>query len=68
MRRDTQRLPILGDIPVLGNLFKSTHDEKTKNELVVFLTPHIIGGDKSMIDFDKKKTKSLKGYDEVTGS
>jgi len=36
------RLPILGDIPILGMAFRGTSDSKTKTELVVFLTPQII--------------------------
>ena len=38
----TNKLPILGDIPVLGNLFKSNVQTKSKTELLVFLTPRII--------------------------
>ncbi len=38
----TNKLPILGDIPILGNLFKSNVQTKSKTELLVFLTPRII--------------------------
>jgi len=36
------KVPILGDLPLLGNLFKGTKDQKEKVELVVFLTPSIV--------------------------
>jgi len=36
------KVPILGDIPVLGNLFKHKTNSDTKNELMIFLTPHIV--------------------------
>lgn len=36
------KVPILGDIPVLGNLFKFTSKSATKEELIMFLTPHVI--------------------------
>lgn len=36
------KIPILGDIPLLGNLFQSTNRTKTKTELLVFLTPRIV--------------------------
>ena len=36
------KIPILGDIPLLGQLFKFTSKANTKNELLIFLTPHII--------------------------
>jgi general secretion pathway protein D len=36
------KIPILGDIPVLGNLFKHKTSSDIKNELMIFLTPHIV--------------------------
>jgi type II secretory pathway component GspD/PulD (secretin) len=36
------KIPILGDIPLLGVLFKRTQRDHTKTELMIFLTPHII--------------------------
>jgi general secretion pathway protein D len=36
------KVPWLGDIPVLGWLFKSTSTELRKNNLLIFLTPHVI--------------------------
>ncbi|MFZ1744506.1 MAG: secretin N-terminal domain-containing protein [Nitrospirales bacterium] len=37
-----RKVPILGDIPYLGRLFKGTYTVKTKSELVIFLTPKIV--------------------------
>ena len=36
------KVPVLGDIPLIGQLFRSTSKTKTKVNLLVFLTPHII--------------------------
>jgi general secretion pathway protein D len=36
------KVPLLGDIPWLGNLFKSTSKADSKTELLMFLTPHIV--------------------------
>jgi type IV pilus assembly protein PilQ len=36
------KVPLLGDIPVFGNLFKTTTKENSKTELIIFLTPRII--------------------------
>ncbi|MES2900527.1 MAG: type IV pilus secretin PilQ [Pseudomonadota bacterium] len=36
------RVPFLGDIPVLGNLFKTTSRSNRKSELLVFITPKIV--------------------------
>jgi len=41
-RTRASQVPLLGDIPLLGYLFKSTTVVKSKVELVVFLTPHIL--------------------------
>lgn len=38
----TNKIPLLGDIPILGNLFKSTSNTRAKTELLVFLTPRIV--------------------------
>lgn len=37
-----RKVPILGDIPYLGRLFKGTYTVKTKSELVIFLSPKIV--------------------------
>lgn len=36
------KIPLLGDIPLLGNLFKHKTRSDEKTELMIFLTPHII--------------------------
>lgn len=41
-RKSVAKLPILGDIPYIGSLFRSTTTSNTKNELVIMITPHII--------------------------
>lgn len=40
--RGSNRIPVLGDIPVLGALFGSTTNATTRTELIVFLTPRVI--------------------------
>jgi general secretion pathway protein D len=37
-----QKIPCLGDIPLLGKLFGRTVDNSRKTNLVIFLTPHIV--------------------------
>jgi general secretion pathway protein D len=36
------KIPLLGDIPLLGNLFKRIQKDDTKTELIIILTPHIV--------------------------
>jgi type IV pilus secretin PilQ/predicted competence protein len=39
---DIQQVPLFGDVPVLGNLFKHTTVSSTSSELLFFLTPRIL--------------------------
>ncbi|MCB0356941.1 MAG: type IV pilus secretin PilQ, partial [Bdellovibrionales bacterium] len=60
------KVPVLGDIPILGWLFKSKAKENTKTELVIFVTPRILAADtlhrKSPI---AKKVKDETGLEEA---
>ncbi len=40
--KSANKVPWLGDIPVLGNLFKSTTNVNNKTELLIFITPKIL--------------------------
>lgn len=40
-RRSANKVPGLGDIPVLGHLFSSHRDDRSKTEVVLLITPHI---------------------------
>jgi len=39
---EIMKFPILGDIPVLGELFKSRSTKKSNSELLVLITPHFV--------------------------
>ncbi len=41
---NVSKVPLLGDIPYLGNAFKRTTKSSVKNELLIFLTPYIVEG------------------------
>lgn len=36
------KVPVLGDIPLLGKLFRRTDTRIEKTELMVFITPHVV--------------------------
>jgi type II secretory pathway component GspD/PulD (secretin) len=40
--RTTVKVPLLGDIPVLGWLFKTESSDTRNNEVVFVITPHIL--------------------------
>lgn len=48
--RSRRQTPILGDIPLLGSLFQRKDYNRTKRNLVVLITPHIV---KEGIDYDR---------------
>ena len=60
-----EKVPFLGDVPILGKLFSSKGTSKEKTELVIFLTPHIIEGDvvtedtKSYVDKWEEKAREI---------
>lgn len=39
---DVTKVPLLGDIPVMGNLFKNRSKTSNKSELLIFITPRVI--------------------------
>lgn len=41
-RSDVAQVPLLGDIPVVGNLFKTRTNSTRKTELLIFLTPKVV--------------------------
>ncbi|KLV06036.1 hypothetical protein ABT56_09845 [Photobacterium aquae] len=58
------KVPLLGDIPVLGHLFKATNVKDRKTELIITITPHIIYN-RSDADFYTQEFRSLFGWDLV---
>lgn len=42
------KIPLLGDVPVLGNLFKSRSKASSKREMLVFITPKMVSDTKSV--------------------
>ena len=54
-----QRVPCLGEIPLLGWLFRNMAKEKEKTNLQVFLTPHIIRTPEDLIALTVEKSSSF---------
>jgi type II secretion system protein D len=67
--RDT-KTPLLGDLPLLGGLFRSTDRSNIKTELLVMLTPHVIPGEspwseRRQRDIAKSEIRRLSDPDKV---
>ncbi len=58
------KVPVLGDIPVLGNLFKTKTVTKNKTNLIIFLDPHIIKGPDRLGEITREKQKEFAASNE----
>jgi general secretion pathway protein D len=49
------KVPILGDLPLIGSLFRGSRDTSRKTNLMVFLTPHIVDDEMDLTEIMKVK-------------
>ncbi len=59
MSNNESKVPMLGDIPVAGNLFKTKRKSRTKKNLIIFVTPHVIQTAEDMRKLYFKKAKYI---------
>ncbi len=45
LSESVRKVPFLGDIPILGSLFRSSSFRQEQTELLVLVTPHLVGAD-----------------------
>jgi type IV pilus assembly protein PilQ len=50
-RTSVSKVPILGDIPILGALFRSTNRTNQRQEVVVLLTPQILNDNRGQVNY-----------------
>jgi type II secretory pathway component GspD/PulD (secretin) len=60
------QIPLLGDIPFIGNLFKSTTELNENSELVILISPHVYAGEAVPEDV-ARKYENLKESAPLTG-
>ena len=56
---DTYKVPLLGDIPILGWLFKTHSTSREKTNLYVFLTPHIVRTQQDAASLYQEKRETM---------
>ena len=59
------KVPILGDIPILGHLFKRTEKAKRKTNLVIMLTPYIV---KDQLELQAIRERKVREHEEFMRS
>jgi len=64
VQESVQKVPLLGDLPFVGALFRSTSNTKRKRNLMVFLKPTIIRDGESMDKISKDKYNYIRA-DEI---
>ncbi len=57
-RTQISKVPILGDLPIIGSLFRSTFKDKTRSEVIVMLTPQVIDDSEGYSGFGYNYTPS----------
>lgn len=63
------KVPLLGDVPIIGALFRNTTKTKTKVNLLVFLTPHVIQGAQDFKRLiERKMAERAKVLDQLTAT
>ncbi len=62
LQENKSRVPLLGDIPLLGLLFRSSSLEEKKTNMVVFITPTVIG---SQEELDRISDSNRAAFDEL---
>jgi general secretion pathway protein D len=60
------KIPLLGDIPLLGNLFRRTQKSSAKTELMIFLTPHIAQAPSQLVALSEKEKQRSSGPEAFT--
>jgi general secretion pathway protein D len=55
-----EKVPLIGDIPLIGELFKRTIKEKEKTELLIFLTPQVASENSNLINISEHERSRSK--------
>jgi general secretion pathway protein D len=62
VQHSVTKIPLLGDIPLLGALFRSSSDVVEKDNLVLVLTPHIIRNEDDMREVFEKRMQERQEF------
>ncbi|SDZ81284.1 type II secretion system protein D (GspD) [Desulfuromusa kysingii] len=60
--RTETKIPLLGDIPFLGNLFKSSSDSEEKTSLLIFITPRVVRNSEDLEKITRENRANLEVF------
>lgn len=55
-----RKVPVLGDIPLLGHAFRRTIRDNTRTELLIFLTPYILGTPQDLLAATRQRVEAAR--------
>jgi pilus assembly protein CpaC len=62
LAESVRKVPLLGDIPILGHLFKSTSYQRNQTELLVLVTPYLVTPDMPVPDVPTGEPNTWDGF------
>lgn len=74
VNKSQNQVPILGNLPLIGPLFRSVSDQEVREEVIVLLTPHIVDridateGRRAQDDVDRKYNASKDAIEPIAAS
>lgn len=54
-----KKIPLISDIPLVGNLFRFQRDRLQKTNLLIFITPHVMGNQQDLEKITESKRKEM---------
>lgn len=64
VREERRKIPLLGDLPIIGSLFRSTSTHHQQREIVIFIVPHILdeaGNFQGPLLFERQLEEQMNG-------
>ncbi len=65
LSESVRKIPLLGDIPLLGALFRSTSHRQNRTELLVLVTPHLVGPDMEVPDLPTGEPGTWEWFEQM---
>jgi general secretion pathway protein D len=62
----TKKVPLLGDLPLIGALFQSQRDRTQKTNLLIFITPHVMTSQEQLEQITNTKREQMMPEFEAT--
>lgn len=66
--RSESKVPLLGDLPLLGGLFRSTKDSNVKRNLMVFLRPSVVRDGAGLASLSQQKYQDIRVFGDGNGA